>query len=107
MRNSHVAEPFRSILNAVPLVDGDPVDYSTCPAAHREAMRLWVEKGIFPGTGLDMVLRHDLEVVTYCDDETVRQLPLLFRWLHNHAPSLCHGSRERVEAWGKARRAER
>ena len=105
--NDHVAEPLRSILNAVPLVDGEPVDYSTCPTQHRESMRLWVEKGIFPGTGLDMVLRHDLEAVTYCDDETVKQLPVLLRWLRWFAPSDCHGSRERVEAWGKARRAAR
>ena len=106
--NNHVAEPFRSVLNsAVQMVDGIPVDYSTCPANHRESVRRWIEGGIHPGSGLNAVLRHDLEAVVICDDDTVKQLPALLRWLHNHAPSLCHGSRESVEAWGKARRAAR
>jgi len=104
--NSHVAEPFRSALNAQ-IVDGEAVDYSTCPKAHREAMRLWVEHRVYPGAGLTMVLSHDLQAVVYCDEETVKMLPALVRWIYNHTPSLCHGSRERVEAWGKARRAER
>jgi len=139
MRNSHVAEPLRSILNAaasggtaedletriirasigeygvptqdhpkpIQTVDGDPVDYSTRPIAHRASMSLWIKKGLDPGTGLSLVLAHDLAAVCYCDESTVAELPALFRWLHNHAPWLCHGSRERVEAWGKARRAER
>jgi hypothetical protein len=103
--NSHVAEPFRSALNSfVPEVDGESVYYRTCPDQHREALRLWIEKGVDPGTGLKMILAHDLFAVCYCDESTVAELPTLLRWLHNHAPRLCHGSKERVEAWGKARR---
>ena len=102
--NEQVAEPLRSIANSA--LVSDPVDYSTCPI-HAESLRLWIEKGIAPGTGLKYILAHDLVAVCYCDDETVKQLPALYRWIYNHAPSLCHGSAERVEAWGKARRAGR
>ena len=107
-RNQNVAEPLRSLVNSfAPEVDGEPVDYETCPEQHRESLRLFIERGIDPGTGLKLILAHDLAAVCYCDDQTVAQLPALFRWIYNHAPSLCHGSKERVEAWGKARRAAR
>ena len=60
------------------LVDGVAVDYSGLPAEHRETMRLYVEHGLDPGSGISAVLR---------------------------APSECHGSRERVRDWMHVMRA--
>ena len=90
-----------------PQVDGMAVDYSALPERLRDAMRLWIEKGIDPGTGtgLKMILAHDLFAVLYCDGQTVAELPPILRWLHNHAPSGCHGNAKVVDAWGKWRRS--
>lgn len=82
-------------------VDGEPINYSGLPD-HQHAFRMWIEHGVCPGTGIYAILRHDLMAICICDDETVRQLPQIMRWLHNHAPSACHGSTEKVTAWKKA-----
>jgi hypothetical protein len=106
--NAHVAEHFRSALNSfAPLVDGEPVNYETCPAAHRESLRLFIERGVDPGTGLKLILAHDLDAVCYCDEETVKQLPAIYRWIYNHAPGNCHGSKKFVEDYMRLRRGMR
>lgn len=83
-------------------VDGIAVDYSTLPETrgyNRESIRLYIEHRCDPGAGWRMILAHDLWAVLYCDAETVRGMREICLWLHNYAPSACHGSRERVEAW--------
>jgi hypothetical protein len=80
------------------------VDYKPLPERLRDTMRLWIEKGIPPGSGTKLILCHDLAAVCACDDETVAELPAIYRWMYNNAPAGCHGSKQVVEAWGKWRR---
>ena len=91
-RNAQVAEPLRSIVNGV------GIDYSTLPRG-RETMRMYIEHRIDPGTGTRLILAHDLAAIVYCDDETVRAMPGIYRWVYNHAPAACHGSAEKVQRW--------
>ena len=88
-------------------VDGEEIDYSGLPASYRDAMRLYIEHGIDPGTGWHLILANHLSAVTYCDDQTVRDLPVIWRWIHNHAPSQCHGSGRIVKEWMETKYAER
>ena len=85
-------------------VDGIEIDYSGLPEAHRERVRLYIEHGAYPGFGWRAILSHDLEAVVRCDDATVAVLPQIYRWMHNHAPSQCHGSAARMAQWMEARR---
>jgi hypothetical protein len=79
-------------------VNGEHVNYSTLPM-HQEAFRQWVEHGRLPGDTLQMILRHDLWAVLRCDQHTLAALPDILRWLHNHAPSNCHGSDSAIAEW--------
>ena len=57
-----------------------------------------------PGSGYASILRMDLTAVLLVDEETLKQLPAIVRWLHNHAPSGCKGGNGRVLAWMEERR---
>ena len=70
----------------------------------RETLRRYIERGIYPGSGYASILRMDLTAVLLVDEETLKQLPAIVRWLHNHAPSGCKGGNGRVLAWMEERR---
>ena len=88
-------------------VDGAPVDYSRLPVDHQETARLYIEHGCQPGSGWMAILSNTLDAVVIVDNDTCAQLPAIYRWLVNRAPSNCWGSRDKVLAWMAARRAER
>jgi hypothetical protein len=81
------------------LVDGIPVDYSGLPERYRELVRLYIEAGVPPGTGWTYILQNDLRAVVVVDERTAVELPTIYRWLVNHAPSRAWGSAKRVNAW--------
>lgn len=81
-------------------VDGAAIDYSGLPQNHRESFRLYIEHGYHPGSGISAILQNDLRACIMVDAETFQQLPKIYRWVVNHAPSLCWGSEERVMQWG-------
>lgn len=89
------------------LVDGAVVDYSGMPAEHAVTMRLYIEHGCEPGSGFTAILSNDLRAVVMVDADTFQQLPTIYRWLVNYAPSQAWGSRESMRAWMRERRAER
>jgi hypothetical protein len=99
VRNEHVSEPLRSALEAAFWVDGAAIRYELLPEDYRGVMRRYIENRLDPGTGWQLILAHDLAAVCYCDDSLAHNAPLIFRWLHNHAPSACHGSKEKIEEW--------
>ncbi len=82
-------------------VDGELVRYDLAPECAREILRRWIEAGIHPCQGYKMILCMDLMAVTYVDVETLAALPAIVRWLRNHAPSRCYGSRAAMELWEK------
>lgn len=86
-------------------VDGIEINYSGLPAQYRETMRLYLEAGYDPGSGLRAILAHDLAAVVMCDAETAFALPQIYRWMVNYAPSKAHGCYARVADWMRERRA--
>lgn len=71
-------------------------------------LRAWIEEGRPTGSFLKAVLRNDLrEACALADDENLANLPAYVGYLHNEAPSLCHGSPERVKEWFEKHEKER
>lgn len=89
------------------LIDGMPVDYSRLPESHRETARLYLNGGYQPGSGWNAILSNDLRAVVMVDQATFEQLPAIYRWMVNYAPSDAWGSVEKVQAWMSKRRALR
>ena len=78
----------------------DEIDYTSLPAHMQHGMKLYVEKGIAPGSFLTAVLCNDLmEACARADDTNLYALPTYARWLYNRVPATCFGSREAFEAW--------
>tara|TARA_Y100000034_G_scaffold30527_1_gene37317 strand:+ start:274 stop:564 length:291 start_codon:yes stop_codon:yes gene_type:complete len=60
----------------------------------------WVVNGIAPGHFLTAVLTNNLfEAVAHADDENIKILPDIVRWVYNHAPSSCWGTEEKMKEW--------
>ena len=88
------------------LVDGVAVDYQGLPVRYRDTVQMYVEHGLSPGTGWSLVFANELSAVAYCDYEMVKDLPRIWNWIHNQAPSGCHGNALKIGAWMRARRAQ-
>ena len=62
----------------------------------------YINDKINPGDFLQAVICNDLrEAVGRADDENIRNLPAYVAYFYNEAPSLCWGSKEKMEAWLK------
>lgn len=60
----------------------------------------YVKHGVPTGGFLKAVLSNDLlESVSRADSGNLSVLPEIVLYIHNHLPSGCHGSRERVQMW--------
>ena len=76
------------------------INYSSLPFHMQDAMRLYIESGIQPGSFLTAVLSNDLMgALGRADDINLHALPLYGRFLYNDAPCWCFGSPEKVAAW--------
>lgn len=88
------------------LVDGQPVDYSGLPEHMQDAMRLYMERGIEPGSFLAAVLCNDfMGAIGHADSINAVRLRDYAIWLHNYAPPASFGSREKYAAWVRFRNA--
>jgi hypothetical protein len=82
------------------------INYQLLPEALRAGMRRYIEHGNVPGGFLQAVLRNDLKDATFrADDTNLQAMRDIVLFMHHEAPSDCWGSREKVEAWAKARAA--
>jgi hypothetical protein len=69
-----------------------------------EAVNRYVRDGDMPGDFLTAVICNDLrEAIARADDHNQVNLPAYIAYLHNEAPGQCWGSREKMNAWIKAR----
>lgn len=60
----------------------------------------YLNHGIMPGSFLTAVLENKLmESYRAADDDSLRQIPSLIKYLYNHFPMAAWGSPERVAAW--------
>lgn len=76
------------------------INYTKLPILWRESLRRWVEDGLHPGGFLGAVLANDLlRAVQFGDDEALRDMVTIVRWLANDAPSGCWGSGSITRAW--------
>lgn len=81
-------------------VDGLDIDYSGLSQALREGVQLYIEHHLKPGDFVCAVLANDLrETCARADFWNLRRLPEIVAWFHDHAPTQCWGSREKVSAW--------
>jgi len=60
----------------------------------------YIEERRKVGHFLTAVLSNDLnDAFARADDTNVEAIGTLIRWIYNYAPSLCWGSKEKVERW--------
>lgn len=87
-------------MNLYETVNGRPIDYSGLPEHMQGAMRLYMERGIEPGSFLLAVLSNDLMgAIGRADSINKHRLNEYAMWLYNDAPSASFGSPEKVKQW--------
>ena len=65
-----------------------------------DALALWINEGIPPGSFLTAVLENNLSEAVGCADENnMRAIPAYVGYLYNEAPRGCWGSVENVGRW--------
>jgi hypothetical protein len=66
----------------------------------RDAIDRYVATGVDPGDFLINVLYNNLfESFSYADDYNSKNMLDVVRYVFNHTPSICWGSKEAVEIW--------
>ena len=75
---------------------------------YKGPMENWLEFGIYPGSFLGAILRNDLlGALGHANDSvTLESLHQLTRWCYWQLPGPAWGSKDKVEAWAKARKSE-
>ena len=75
-------------------------DYSKLPEGLQDGMRRYVEDSISPGSFLRAVLENNLfSAVFRADDNNIKHLTEIVRWVYWEIPMLAWGSPEDVDAW--------
>ena len=81
---------------------------SGIPPHLHSGLRMYLVHGYHPGHFLTAVLMNDLTgAVARADDDSIRGLAAVVRFLWNYAPSWCWGSEERVKDYLAAAAIER
>ena len=81
------------------------IAYERIPEHLRGGMQRYIEKGIEPGDFLTAVICNDLkESFARADDTNRERMFDIVCFIYNEAPSLCWGSREKMNAWIKAKK---
>lgn len=85
----------------------DHIDYSMLPEHMQDSAKLYVERGIEPGSFMLAVLTNNLtEAFTRADHINKDSLLMWIIWLLNECPRSAWGSVDIVEAWMKARQSD-
>lgn len=76
--------------------------FSFVPHHMRDGFKLWIERGISPGSFGRAVLDNDLKgAFGKADHINQAAIGSIVAWFYNYAPSDCWGSREKTEEWEK------
>lgn len=79
-------------------------DYEKCPERYRKAFHNYIEEHTPTGDCFKAILANNLrEALGRADDQTEKDLRAIVIFLMNEAPAECWGTREKVDAWLKAR----
>jgi len=82
------------------------IDYSMLPDYMQDGARLYIERGILPGSFLQSVFSNDLVgAFATADPTNIKRLYDYADFLFNECPVECWGSRERVKAWHESKKA--
>lgn len=73
------------------------IDYSRLPEPDRHSMRLCVERGISPGSGLQLILENNLKAIFIY--RNFDALQVVATWVQNDLPLPIWGSRKKLRAW--------
>ena len=66
----------------------------------KQALDLYIKKGIRPGGFLTAVICNDLmSAVGNADDWNIKIIPEYVKYLYNEAPGNCWGSPEAMQSW--------
>lgn len=83
----------------------DHPDYTILPEHIRDGVRLYIEKGIIPGSFLQAVICNKLkESFMYADGINQMRMFDIVKFFYNEAPISCWGSEERMRTWSAKRR---
>ena len=75
-------------------------DNGDLPEHMREGVKLYIERGIPPGSFLTAIICNDLrEACGRADYINQHRIFEIVRWFWNEAPSPCWGSAERMKSW--------
>lgn len=76
------------------------VDYSMLPPHMQDGARLYVERGIEPGSFMRAVLENDLYgAASRADSINKEMLFEWVQWMYAEAPGACWGDRVLVDTW--------
>jgi hypothetical protein len=66
----------------------------------QQSIESYLLRGWAPGGYVESMLAHDYERAFACADVANRQtIWVLWRWLRDYAPPLCHGSYRAIDLW--------
>jgi len=87
-------------------VNGLPIDYNTVPGSGvmMQAVIRYIEHGAPPGHFVTAVIQNNLfEAMRRADLENRALLHAWCSWFYNKAPSMCYGSKDKMDMWMEAR----
>lgn len=80
------------------------INYDLCPERYLKDFRNYIEGHIPTGDCYKAILANNLrDAVARADEQTRSDLRRILIFLENEAPSTCWGTREKVDAWLKAK----
>ena len=75
-------------------------NYSKLPTNLQDGMQRYIENGFQTGHFLKAVLSNDLfGAVSRADNQNIKLIPDIVRWMHWEIPAPAWGSQEKVKAW--------
>lgn len=78
----------------------DFTKYPNIPDLTKNAINLYIEKGIMPGSFLYAVLTNNLfDAVGSADSYNMIELPNIVKFIYNEVPSSAWGSKDKVTTW--------
>ncbi len=83
------------------MLDSLDLPWESIPTQYRMAIRDWIERGLTATPLIEALVENDLRRALH-HAESPDLLVEAARWMHEHAPKRCWGSREVAEEWSES-----